>query len=38
MAAEDTGDVGGGHSHENRQPYQVINYIIALEGMYPSRN
>lgn len=38
MAAENTGDVGGGHYHENRQPYQVINYIIALEGMYPSRN
>jgi microcystin-dependent protein len=24
--------------HENRQPYLVINYIIAVEGIYPSQN
>lgn len=28
---------GGGQPHENRQPYLTINYIIALEGAYPSR-
>jgi microcystin-dependent protein len=28
---------GGSESHENRQPYLVLNFIIALQGMYPSR-
>jgi microcystin-dependent protein len=28
---------GGFTPHENRQPYQTINYIIALEGLFPSR-
>ena len=31
-------NTGGGQSHNNIQPYQVINYIIALQGTYPSRN
>jgi len=30
--------IGGGHSHENRQPYLAVNYIIALQGTFPSRN
>src|SRR4051794_20925571 len=29
---------GGGQPHNNMQPYLGINYIIALEGIYPSRN
>lgn len=24
--------------HENQQPFQVVNYIIALEGIYPSQS
>jgi microcystin-dependent protein len=28
---------GGGQPHENRQPYLSVNYIIALQGIYPSR-
>ena len=28
---------GGNQSHENRQPYLAMNYIIALEGIFPSR-
>ena len=24
--------------HENRQPYLVVNYIIAFNGVFPSRN
>lgn len=28
---------GGGQSHENRTPIQVINWVIALQGIYPSR-
>ena len=29
---------GGGLGHNNVQPVQVVNYIIALQGTYPSRN
>jgi microcystin-dependent protein len=28
---------GGGQPHENRQPFQTVNYIIALYGIYPSQ-
>jgi len=30
--------VGGNQPHENRPPYLTLNWIIALEGIYPSRN
>lgn len=29
---------GGGQPHENIQPSLGMNYIIAVEGIYPSRN
>lgn len=29
---------GGGQPHENRSPYIAMNWIIALEGIFPSRN
>jgi len=29
---------GGGAAHENRQPYTVLNFCIALSGIFPSRN
>ena len=29
---------GGSQPHTNIQPYQCVNYIIALEGIYPSRS
>jgi microcystin-dependent protein len=29
---------GGSAPHENRQPFLAINYIIALEGIFPSQN
>ena len=29
---------GGSQPHENRQPYLVLNFIIALQGIFPSRN
>jgi microcystin-dependent protein len=32
------GNTGGNLHHTNMQPYQVVNFIIALEGTYPSRN
>ena len=31
-------NTGGGSSHPNVQPYQCVNYIIALQGIFPSRN
>jgi len=32
------GNTGGGQGHENMQPFIVINFIIALQGIFPSRN
>lgn len=29
---------GGSQPHDNMQPYTVLNYIIALAGVFPSRN
>ncbi|MBY5956813.1 tail fiber protein [Membranicola marinus] len=29
---------GGGQAHENMQPYLVVNFCIALQGLFPSRN
>jgi len=31
-------NAGGGQAHENRQPFLVINFFIALQGIFPSRN
>jgi microcystin-dependent protein len=31
-------NVGGNQPHENRQPFLVLNFIIALQGIFPSRN
>ena len=33
-----TGLTGGGGEHENVQPSLALNYIVALTGVYPSRN
>jgi len=32
------GNNGGSQPHNNLQPYTVVNYIIALFGVFPSRN
>ncbi|MBK6576074.1 MAG: phage tail protein [Sandaracinaceae bacterium] len=32
------GNAGGSQPHENMQPYLALNYIIAIEGVFPSRN
>jgi len=29
---------GGNQAHNNMSPYLVLNYVIALEGIYPSRS
>jgi microcystin-dependent protein len=31
-------NVGGSQPHENRQPSLVLNFIISLQGVFPSRN
>lgn len=31
-------NAGGGQQHENMQPTLCINYIIALQGIFPSRS
>ncbi|GAB1309574.1 tail fiber protein [Urechidicola sp. KH5] len=31
-------NTGGGQQVNNMQPYLTVNYIIALQGIYPSRN
>ena len=32
------GDAGSGQLVENRMPYRAMNYSIALQGIFPSRN
>ena len=32
------GLAGGSQPHNNMQPYLVINFCIAMEGIFPSRN
>jgi microcystin-dependent protein len=32
------GNTGGSQPHENMSPYLVLNFVIALVGIFPSRN
>lgn len=32
------GTTGGGQGHENMSPYLAVNFCIALQGLFPSRN
>ncbi len=34
----DTAATGGAQAHENMQPFAVINFCIALHGLFPARN
>ncbi len=38
MNAQAIGSTGGNQPHSNMQPYLAINYCIALQGIFPSRN
>ena len=38
MGATDSANTGGGQSHDNMQPYLVVNWCIALLGVFPSRS
>lgn len=31
-------NAGGSQPHENRMPYLALTYVIALQGIFPSRN
>jgi microcystin-dependent protein len=37
MNAAAISNVGGSQPHENRAPYLVLNFIIALQGIFPSQ-
>jgi microcystin-dependent protein len=32
------GATGGGQPHENRPPFLVVSFCIAMQGIFPSRN
>jgi microcystin-dependent protein len=38
MNAGSVTSVGGSQPHQNMQPYLVLNFVIALQGIFPSRN
>ena len=38
MASGAVTNVGGSQPHTNMQPYLVINFCIALQGIFPSQN
>ena len=38
MNATMVSSTGGGQAVNNMQPYLTVTYIIALQGLYPSRN
>lgn len=38
LSTHAVGNTGGGQAHNNMQPFTTINYIIALQGVFPSRS
>lgn len=38
MGPTSLASVGGSQPHANLQPYTVLNWVIALQGIFPSRN
>ena len=38
MAPQAVGNIGGNQPHANVQPYLCLNFIVALQGIFPSRN
>ncbi len=38
ILSADISNTGGSQTHENKQPYLVMNWIVALQGIFPSRN
>lgn len=37
-SASDMGSAGGGAPHDNLPPFLALNFIIALQGIYPARS
>ena len=38
MGPSNTGFTGGSQPHNNMQPFLGLNFIIAIQGVFPSRN
>lgn len=38
MSPQALSPTGSGLPHNNMPPYQVLNYVIALQGIYPTRS
>jgi microcystin-dependent protein len=38
LAPATVANAGGGQPHENRQPFLVLNFCIALQGIFPTPN
>ena len=38
LAPSEIGNTGSGQPHENMQPFLVLNFCIALQGIFPSQN
>jgi len=38
LRPESVTNVGGSQAHENRHPYLVLNWCIAIQGIFPSNN
>lgn len=38
LSPQTVAPTGGSQPHLNMQPYLALNYIICMEGVYPSRN
>ncbi|MBW2273773.1 MAG: phage tail protein [Deltaproteobacteria bacterium] len=38
MASAALGNEGSGQPHPNMQPFTTLNFFIALQGLFPSRN
>lgn len=38
MAAQAIGNTGGSQPHNNMSPYLVLNFVVALQGIFPSQN
>jgi microcystin-dependent protein len=38
MAVSGIANSGGNQPHSNMQPFLVLNFVIALQGIFPSRN
>jgi microcystin-dependent protein len=38
MSPQTVGNVGGSQAHLNMQPFLALNFCIALQGIFPSRN